>query len=86
MALQARIHGEHQAARVGTTVEVLIDGREGDVAVGRTAADAPEVDAVVRVEDPGGRLATGDLATVIVTAADGYDLRATPDIAGHAHQ
>ncbi len=74
MELQAEVHAEKQRELVGQEVECLVDGREGWAAVGRTRADAPEVDGVVRVEDLAGRLKVGDLLTVRVTAAEGYDL------------
>ncbi|TAH36870.1 MAG: 30S ribosomal protein S12 methylthiotransferase RimO [Planctomycetota bacterium] len=75
---QARIHAEHQRARVGRVVEVLVDGRERADALARTQADAPEVDGLVRVADAAGTLTAGDLLSVRVTAAEGYDLRAEP--------
>ena len=52
MEVQSRVHFERQEARVGAEDQVLIDGREGELAIGRTAADAPEVDGVVRITDP----------------------------------
>ena len=33
---------------VGTRVEVLVDGKEGGVPVGRTHREAPEIDGVAR--------------------------------------
>lgn len=78
MELQAGIHAEHQRRRIGQVVEVLIDGREDGRAIGRTAADAPEVDGIVSVEDPERRLAIGDLLQVEITAAFDYDLEARP--------
>ncbi|MBC8327974.1 MAG: 30S ribosomal protein S12 methylthiotransferase RimO [Planctomycetes bacterium] len=76
MELQAGIHAERQVAQVGRELECLIDGREGTWAVGRGEADAPEVDGVVRVRDAAGRLAVGDLLSVRITGAEGYDLSA----------
>lgn len=74
MELQAEIHAAHQRARVGSELEILVDGREGSWAVGRTAADAPEVDGVVKVRDAAGKLAVGAMPRVRVAAAEGYDL------------
>ncbi len=74
MELQAGIHAEHQRGLVGQEIECLIDGREGMTAVGRGHADAPEVDGLIRIQDPGGRLQTGELLRVRVTEAEGYDL------------
>jgi ribosomal protein S12 methylthiotransferase len=74
MEVQSRVHFERQEARIGGEDLVLIDGRQGELAVGRTGADAPEVDGLVQVADPQERLQTGDLVTVRVTAASEYDL------------
>ena len=81
MSVQARISTAKLAARVGTTLDVLIDGVEEigrgkakrRIAVARSGADAPEIDGVVRVED-GGNLAPGTFARVTVTAAGEHDL------------
>ena len=74
MALQRGILQEQNAAQVGQSRTVLIDGRGagGDGYVGRTTADAPEVDCVVRVEGNG--VHAGDLVQVNITRVDGYDL------------
>jgi ribosomal protein S12 methylthiotransferase len=61
--------------RVGATIEVLVDGIEGRTAIARSAADAPEIDGVVRIAN-GGKLKVGEFAQVVVTHADAYDLRA----------
>jgi ribosomal protein S12 methylthiotransferase len=80
MAVQARISAAKLAQRVGATMDVLVDSVEGSgrmaVAVARGAADAPEIDGVVRVN--GDSLAAGSFARVTVTAADEHDLRARP--------
>ena len=75
MRTQAKIHADLQRSRVGDVVELLIDDREGSVAVGRTWADAPEVDSLVRVKDGNGKLLPGSLVQVRITEAEGYDLR-----------
>ena len=54
---------------------VLVDGHEGKAAIARSAADAPEIDGIVRVAG-GSRLAVGDFARVTITGASGHDLRA----------
>ena len=43
------------------------------MAIARSAADAPEIDGVVRVAD-GGKLAPGTFARVTVTGATAHDL------------
>ena len=77
MALQADISAERLQRRIGATIEVLVDQVEGDSAVARSAADAPEIDGVVHIGNAAG-IASGDLVRVKVTAADDYDLHAVP--------
>ena len=63
--------------QVGREMEVLIDGPDPEVpnhALGRSSADAPDIDGLVRVKGKG--LRAGDLVRVKVTGADGYDLAA----------
>ena len=58
---------------VGARVEVLVDGNEGGVPVGRTHREAPEIDGLVRL--PGGAgLAAGAIVTAEVVSAVGPDL------------
>jgi ribosomal protein S12 methylthiotransferase len=84
MATQSRISAARLAAKVGGTLDVMVDAVETTgrgrakrrIAVARSAADAPEIDGVVRVED-GGDLAPGSFARVTVTASDAHDLVAT---------
>ena len=61
--------------KIGTLTEVLIEGRlpEEDVYVGRTYADAPEIDGYVFVTSQR-ELMTGDLVRARVTGASDYDL------------
>ncbi|MDA1259154.1 MAG: 30S ribosomal protein S12 methylthiotransferase RimO [Planctomycetota bacterium] len=74
MELQASIHFENQRAMVGRELVALVDGSEGEWAIGRTQGDAPEVDPVLRIADPQGTWSTGSMPRVRITAADGYDL------------
>ncbi len=73
MEIQRGVMAAHNQARVGEVLPVLIDGRdpEREGLVGRTRADAPEVDGVVRLD---GDLRSGDLIPVRITAAGDYDL------------
>ena len=71
----ASISTRRLAARVGTRLTVLVDTLDAGVAVARSFAEAPEIDGVVRIEQPG-RLRAGDWAQVLITASDAYDLRA----------
>jgi ribosomal protein S12 methylthiotransferase len=73
MALQQDISAEKQRARIGRTIEILIDETHDDGAVGRSAADAPDIDGRVYLDGITG-LNPGDLVEAEVTAADEYDL------------
>ncbi len=86
MNVQERISTRKLAAKVGTTLPVLVDrvvheGRGRNrrtVAIARSAADAPEIDGVVRIENAGDP-APGSFVRVVVTGADAHDLAARPD-------
>jgi len=75
MATQERISRARLARKIGTTMRVLVDAVDGDAAVARSAADAPEIDGIVRVEGARG-LRIGEFASVTITGADAHDLRA----------
>ncbi len=72
------------ARRVGATMQVLVDsapglGRKG--ALGRSYADAPEIDGRVRLlapEKASRTLKAGEFARARIIAADGHDLVAVP--------
>jgi ribosomal protein S12 methylthiotransferase len=62
-------------AQVGREVEAIVDAPDAEVPnhyVGRTHADAPDIDGTVRLK--GKNLRPGDLVRVKITAADSYDL------------
>ncbi len=75
MAAQREVSREAMAARVGRTIDVIIDEVDEDGATGRSMWDAPEIDGSVFL---GGAtdLAPGDIVQARVTAPDEYDLRA----------
>ena len=58
---------------IGKTVEVVIDEIDGDVAIGRRKADAPDIDGVVYIAD-GAEFYPGDLVEVTIDRADDHDL------------
>jgi ribosomal protein S12 methylthiotransferase len=75
MRRQQAIAFRKTAARVGSVVEVVLDRRlAGATFAGRSHAEAPDVDGVIRVA--GRRLAAGRFVEVEITGADGYDLEA----------
>jgi ribosomal protein S12 methylthiotransferase len=75
MEKAGRISAARLQARVGRHCRVLVDAIEADVAIARSAGDAPEIDGVVRVRG-GGKLKVGEFAEVEITAAGTYDLEA----------
>src|SRR5262249_34306982 len=63
--------------QVGRELDVIVDGPDPEVpnhVLGRSYADAPDIDGLVRVK--GKRLRAGDIVRAKVTGADGYDLAA----------
>ena len=63
------------AARVGQTLEVIVDDIDTDgIATCRTKADAPEIDGNLFIDENTGGLSVGDIVTVDVDEAGEYDL------------
>jgi ribosomal protein S12 methylthiotransferase len=75
MATQARISARRLAAKVGRELKVLVDAVEPGRAIARSAADAPEIDGSVLIED-GRELAVGEFVRVRVVGSSEHDLRA----------
>ncbi len=75
MGLQAAISRDKLARKVGRTIDVLVDAKEGAIAIGRSAADAPEIDGVVRVKGAKGAR-PGDIVRAKVMSATEHDLHA----------
>jgi ribosomal protein S12 methylthiotransferase len=75
MELSARISAEKLAAKVGRTLDVLIDSVDATSggATGRSKADAPEIDGEVHLRDAG-NLTPGDIVTVRIEDSDEHDL------------
>ena len=73
MALQRAISGEVMAARVGQTIEVIVDRVDAEGVVGRSQWDAPEIDGSVHLSARAG-LRAGEIVAAQVTDADDYDL------------
>jgi ribosomal protein S12 methylthiotransferase len=81
MELAAQISAGRLAQKVGRRMPVLIDAidTEADVAIARSASDAPEIDGTVRiagVRASTGRLSVGAMVDVQITGATDYDLEA----------
>jgi ribosomal protein S12 methylthiotransferase len=73
MAHQQLISTARLARKIGTEIDVLIDEVDEDGAIGRSSADAPEIDGCVYV-DSEQVLKPGDIVRVRVTESDEYDL------------
>jgi ribosomal protein S12 methylthiotransferase len=78
MALQQAISLDLNRRRIGTTLNVLIDRKEGGTFIGRTEFDSPEVDNEVLLDASSGYLRIGDFARVRITGATEFDLTAVP--------
>ncbi len=77
MQVQEEISAKKLRRKIGRIETVLVDEVDGDSAVGRTSADAPDIDGVVHLVGAEG-LQAGDLVEAQITAADGHDLWAAP--------
>jgi ribosomal protein S12 methylthiotransferase len=77
MEVQAKISADKLQRKVGKILTALVDSVEGEMAIARSSADAPEIDGVVYVEDAG-NLQSGDFCQVRITRAGEHDLWAKP--------
>jgi ribosomal protein S12 methylthiotransferase len=79
MEKTAAISAAKLKARVGRTIDVLIDLADDDGgATGRSKADAPEIDGEVHLRDASGAK-PGDIVRVLVEDADEHDLFGVPN-------
>jgi len=74
MQLQQDISAELEARKIGQTLQVIIDRKEGDWYVGRTEFCSPEVDPEVLIPAGEKRLRTGQFYQVQITDAEEFDL------------
>jgi ribosomal protein S12 methylthiotransferase len=75
MEVQQEVAFTWSQDQVGRELDVLIDRPDAEVPgwfLGRSYADAPDIDGVVRIK--GKNLCAGDLVRTKISAADGYDL------------
>ncbi|MGD9501710.1 MAG: 30S ribosomal protein S12 methylthiotransferase RimO [Methyloceanibacter sp.] len=77
MRHQQAISAALLSARIGTTIEVMVDRSDEEGVIARSHWDAPEIDGNVYLKPMPG-LAPGDRLKVIVEEADAYDLYARP--------
>ncbi len=73
MQLQQQISAAKLQNKIGSVQQVLVDEVTDYGAIGRTYADAPEIDGVVHIETDV-ELNPGDMVTVKIAGADDYDL------------
>ena len=73
METQAEISADRLQRKIGSLQRVLIDEINADGAIGRSTADAPEIDGHVIIID-GGKLKPGQFVDVSIESADDYDL------------
>jgi ribosomal protein S12 methylthiotransferase len=75
MALQAEISAQKLERKVGTVQTVIIDQIDGELAIGRSKADAPEIDGLVQIQDGAAAgLKPGDFCEVRIMGSDEHDL------------
>ena len=75
MSLQAEISAEKLERKVGSVQKVLVDVIDGELAIGRSSADAPGIDGLVQIQN--GReagLAPGRFVDVEIMGSDEHDL------------
>ena len=77
MMIQQKISAELEEKRVGTTMKVIIDRKEGDYYVGRTEFSSPEVDPEVLVPVEEKQLTIGQFYNVKIVGSEEFDLYAT---------
>ena len=73
MRLQQAIAAENNEKKIGKILQTVIDRKEGNYYIGRTAYDSPEVDPEVLILSDK-RLRVGDFYQVLIEKADLYDL------------
>jgi ribosomal protein S12 methylthiotransferase len=75
MELQQGISMQVNQSYVGRTLDVLVEGRDRGIAIGRSYRDAPEIDGFVFIE---GEAPIGEIVPVKITGAMAYDLTGIP--------
>ena len=75
MQLQQEISANRLKQKIGKTLDVLVDEIDKEGIIGRSKADAPEVDGLVYVDNLSGiNVKVGDVIKVTITNSDEYDL------------
>ena len=75
MARQAEISAARLEAKVGTTQRCIVDTIDGELAIARSMADAPEIDGTVQIQNGWfAGLQPGDFVDVEIMGSDEHDL------------
>jgi len=78
MQLQQEISAERLKQKISQTLDVIVDEIDDEGIIGRTKADAPEVDGLVYIENLSGTpVKVGEFIKVTITHSDEYDLWGT---------
>lgn len=77
MQLQQKISTARLRRRIGQTLQVLIESRDEDCWIGRSYADAPEIDGLVIINS-GDDLNIGEFYSIEITDTDEYDCYGVP--------
>lgn len=73
MQLQQQISAQRLQDKIGLTLPVIIDEIDEEGAIGRSMADAPEIDGVVYLNEER-QVKVGDIVQVTIENADEYDM------------
>ena len=71
MELQQTISLQVNQSYVGKTLDVLVEGFDNGISIGRSYRDAPEIDGMVFIE---GKANVGEIVPVRISGAMAYDL------------
>ena len=75
MERQAGISAARLEAKVGTVQRCIVDAIDGELAIARSMADAPEIDGVVQIQDGlVAGLVPGEFVDVEILGSDEHDL------------
>ena len=78
MQLQQEISAERLKQKIGRMLDVIVDEIDDEGIIGRTKADAPEIDGLVYIENLSGvPVKVGEFIKVTITHSDEYDLWGT---------
>ena len=81
MQAQAQISKNRLQRLVGRRLQVIVDGANAQGGIGRSFADAPEIDGIVQIapaDRPSRKYKTGDIISVRISEATDHDLLGYP--------